>query len=131
MLTAGGVVSGGVKLAVTLLAAVIVTVQLPVPVHAPLQPVKVEPVVGMAVRVTIVPELYDALLPTATGLTVPLPVPAAVTLRVNVWSANAAVTLVAAFIVTVQGPVPLQPPPLHPVKVEPVAGLAVRVTGDP
>ena len=44
-----------VKVAVTLLAALILTTQLPVPVQAPLQPVKVEPVVGVAVRVTLVP----------------------------------------------------------------------------
>jgi hypothetical protein len=42
-----------------------------------------------------------------------------------------AVTEVAAFIVTVQEPVPVQPPPLQPVKVEPVAGEAVRVTAVP
>jgi hypothetical protein len=44
-----------VKLAVTLVAAFIVTVQEPVPVHAPLQPVKVEPFAGVADRVTLVP----------------------------------------------------------------------------
>jgi hypothetical protein len=42
-----------VKLAVTALAALIVTMQVPVPVQpSPLQPVKVEPVAGMAVKVT-------------------------------------------------------------------------------
>ena len=45
----------GVKLAVTDCAALIVTVQMPVPVHAPLQPPKVEPAAGVAVRVTGVP----------------------------------------------------------------------------
>src|SRR5262249_34276086 len=39
-----------------------------------------------------------------------------------------AVTEVAAFIVTVQEPLPVQPPPLQPLKVEPVAAAAVRVT---
>jgi hypothetical protein len=38
-----------------------------------------------------------------------------------------AVILVAAFRVTVQVPVPLHPPPLHPVKREPEAALAVSV----
>jgi len=34
-------------------------------------------------------------------------------------------------IVTLQVPVPVQPPPLQPVKVEPAAGVAVRVTAVP
>ena len=38
-------------------AAVIVTVHAPVPVHAPLQPVNVEPAAGVAVSVTTVPSL--------------------------------------------------------------------------
>jgi hypothetical protein len=38
---------------------------------------------------------------------------------------------VAAFIVTVQVPVPEQPPPLQPLKVDPLAALAVRVTTVP
>ena len=42
-----------------------------------------------------------------------------------------AVTEVAAFSVTTQVPVPLQPPPLHPVKDEPVPAAAVSVTGVP
>jgi hypothetical protein len=44
------------KLAVTLLAAVIISVQVvAVPVHAPLQPVKVLPVAGVAVNVIATP----------------------------------------------------------------------------
>jgi hypothetical protein len=43
-----------VKLAVTLRAVVMLTLQVPVPVQAPPQPVKVEPSVGAAVRVTTV-----------------------------------------------------------------------------
>jgi hypothetical protein len=64
-----------------------VTVQLPVPVHAPLQPVNVEPVAGAAVRVTLVPELKLALhvapqlMPAGDEVTVPLPVPALPTVR--------------------------------------------------
>jgi hypothetical protein len=42
-----------------------------------------------------------------------------------------AVTDVAALIVTVQLPVPEQPPPLQPVKVDPAAGVAVSVTAAP
>src|SRR6266545_3762353 len=40
---------------------------------------------------------------------------------------KAAVTTVLAFITTAQGRVPLHPPPLHPAKTEPAAGLAVNV----
>jgi hypothetical protein len=42
------------KVAVTLRAAVMATVQVPVPVQAPLQPAKTEPAAGLAVRVTTV-----------------------------------------------------------------------------
>jgi hypothetical protein len=37
----------------------------------------------------------------------------------------------AAIIVTVQDAVPLHPPPLHPAKMEPPVGVAVRVTTVP
>src|SRR5574341_415716 len=40
-------------------------------------------------------------------------------------------TLFRALSVTVQEPVPEQPPPLQPVKVEPAAGAAVKVTAVP
>jgi hypothetical protein len=43
------------NVAVTDLAASIVTLQEPLPVHAPLQPVKVAPEEAVAVRVTEVP----------------------------------------------------------------------------
>jgi len=42
-----------------------------------------------------------------------------------------AVTVVAALSVTVQAPVPEQPPPLQPLKLEPAAGAAVKVTAVP
>jgi hypothetical protein len=42
-----------VKVAVTDFAAVIVTVQVPVPEHAPDQPVKVDPIFREAVMVTV------------------------------------------------------------------------------
>ena len=43
------------KLAVTLLAASMLTVQVLVPLQAPLQPVKVEPLAVVAMRVTEAP----------------------------------------------------------------------------
>jgi len=126
-----------VKDAVTDLAAVMDTVQVPVPEHAPLQPVKVEPPAGLAVKVTDVPELYEAeqvapqLIPAGLEVTVPLPVPDLPTDRVNACTAKLAVTEVAAFMVTEQVPVPEQPPPLQPVKLDPPAGDAVSVTTVP
>ncbi len=44
---------------------------------------------------------------------------------------NVAVTFVSAFMVTVQVPVPEQPPPLQPANAEPAAGWAVSVTWVP
>ena len=47
----------GIKVARTAVAAVMVTVQKPVPEHAPDQPEKVYPLFADAVKVTDVPEL--------------------------------------------------------------------------
>jgi hypothetical protein len=47
-----------VKVAVTDFAVLIVTMQEPVPWHAPLQPLKLQPVKGDALRVTGVPLEY-------------------------------------------------------------------------
>ena len=44
-----------VKVAATLWAALMVTVQIPVPVQAPLQPANLEPAAGVGVNVTLVP----------------------------------------------------------------------------
>src|SRR5881409_20260 len=125
------------KVAVMEVAAVMVTVQVPVPVQPPLQPVKVEPGAGTAVSVTAVPLVKVAAqvalqeMPAGALVTVPLPVPLGLTVNVKVCSAKVAVTVVAAPSVTEQVPVPAQPPPLQPVKVEPAAGAAVSVTAVP
>jgi hypothetical protein len=59
------------------------------------------------------------------------PAPALAIMMGSLWRAKVAVTEVLEFIVTVQvGDVPEHPPD-HPVKVELVAGLAVRVTTVP
>src|SRR3954452_20058298 len=82
----GGV---GAKVALTVLAASMVTVQLPVPLQAPPQPVKVEPAAGVAVNETMLPAAKEALqvlpqlIPAGLEVTVPLPEPALVT--VSVW----------------------------------------------
>jgi hypothetical protein len=41
---------------------------------------------------------------------------------------NVAVTVVAAVTVVMHAPVPEQPPPDHPKKTSPLAGVAVNVT---
>src|SRR5207302_1138339 len=136
MEAAGGVMS--VNVAVTVVAALRVMVQGPVPAQPPpVQPVKEEPAAGAAVRVTAVPlgklaeQVAPQLMPAGLLVTVPMPVPALLTVRVKVCRVKVAVTVVAAETVTVQGPVPAQPPPVQPVKVEPTAGAAVRVTAVP
>src|SRR5215469_3281349 len=85
-----------VKVAVTLRAWVILTVQVPVPLHpSPLQPVKVEPLAGAAVSVTLVPRSKGALqvlsqfTPVGVLITVPLPVPPVLTVRVNAGKVSA------------------------------------------
>src|SRR5437879_1139138 len=103
----------------------------------PRQPVKVEPAAGAAVKATAVPlanaaeHVAPQEIPAGLLVTVPVPVPLGLTVSVKVCTAKVAVTVVAAPSVTVQVPVPEQAPPLQPVKVEPAAGAAVRVTGVP
>ncbi|HTX52057.1 MAG TPA: hypothetical protein VMD08_01505 [Candidatus Baltobacteraceae bacterium] len=112
-----------------------VTVQGAVPEHPPpLQPAKVDPPLGVAVKVTLVPlaklalQVAPQLIPAGLLVTVPVPVPASVTVKGYVIWVKVAVTFWTALMVTVQGPVPLHPPPLQPVKVDPPLGVAVRVT---
>jgi len=66
-----------------------------------------------------------------TGELLTLPVPAVLTVRLTGCALNAAVTVVLEVTFTVQVPVPVHPPPLHPAKEEPVAGVAVKVTAVP
>ncbi len=112
-----------------------VMVQVPVPLQAPLQPAKVEPAAGVAVRVTTLPEAYGSaqsvpqFTPAGLLVTVPLPLPVFVTVNmaeVVVVVVKVAVQVFAAVIVTepsVQSAFPLQP-----AKVDPVAGVGVKVT---
>jgi len=126
------------NVAVTEAAALIVTVQGPVPEQPPpLQPVKVELASGVAVKVMAVPLANGAAhvapqaMPVGELVMVPVPVPDLLAVSVKDCCAKVAVTEAAALIVTVQGPVPEQPPPLQPEKVEPAAGVAVKVTAVP
>mgnify|MGYP006928526708 CR=1 FL=1 len=75
------------KFAVTFLEAAMFTVQLPVPVQSPLQPINVDPGSGVTVSVTLVPLTNDALqvlpqlMPAGALLAIPEPVPDLVTVR--------------------------------------------------
>ena len=78
------------NVAVTVVAAVTVVVQVPVPEHPPPdQPTNVEPAFGVAVSTTNVPLLYGSeqsapqLMPAGVLVTVPDPVPALATDKVN------------------------------------------------
>src|SRR5438093_13660273 len=126
------------NVALTVVAALTVTVQVPVPTQPPRrQPLKVEPAAGAAVSVTEVPlanaaeQVAPQETPAGALVTVPLPATALFRASVKVCRAKVAVTVCAAFTVTVQVPVPEQPPPLQPEKVEPAAGAAVKVTEVP
>ena len=70
-------------------------------------------------------------MPAGLEETEPVPVPVLDTVSEKVCRVNCAVTEVAAVTDTTQVPVPEQPPPDQPVKVEPVAGVAVSVTDVP
>ncbi len=135
-LSQGAPVTLALNVAVTDRAAVIDTVQVPVPVQAPLQPAKLEPLAAEAVRVTEVPlaklalQVLPQLMPAGVELTVPVPVPALATVRV--WLVALAVKVAVADCAAVpagmvQVPVPVQAP-LQPAKVEPLAAAAVSVT---
>lgn len=82
-------VKGELNVAVTVLSESIVTVQEPVPEHPPPDhPSKVEPDAAVAVRVTVVSVVTDAVqvepqsMPEGVEVTVPLPVPLLLMLKV-------------------------------------------------
>src|SRR5439155_11958732 len=109
---------------VTACAALVVTLEVPVAAQVRLQPVKVEPAAGPAVSVTAVSlanvaeQVVPHEIPAGALVTVPVPAPVLLTVSEKLCSAKVAVTVVAAPSVTEQVPVPVQPPPLQPVKVE-------------
>jgi hypothetical protein len=113
----------------------LVIVTLPVAVQLPDQPPNVEPEAAVATRLTCVPLLrvvvhvLPQVIPVGLLVTVPVPVPTRVTVSVYfVIKLNTAVQLMSAFIVTL----PLvQAVPDQPAKVEPLAGVAVRLTRVP
>ena len=123
-----------VKAADTLALAFSVTLQPAMPPQAPPQPARPQAAAGVAVSVTWVPLLKFALqvepqsIPAGELVTLPPGLPITETERVEVAVEKLADTLMLEFIVTVQVPVPVQPPPLQPVNVEPVSAVAVKVT---
>jgi hypothetical protein len=123
-----------VNVAVTEVLLVGVTLQVAVPVQAPDHPANVEPAFAAAVSVTAVPLLKLALqvdpqlIPAGLLVTVPAPVPALCTVSwTGVLAVNDALTDVALATVTLQAPVPVQPPD-QPANVELAFGAAVSVT---
>jgi hypothetical protein len=111
----------------------------PVPLHAPPQPLKDHPESGLAVSVTVVFAANEAehvprqlLIP--AGLLLTEPFPDTVTVSVNVVVVeNVTVTVRLLFIVTVHCllSVETESQPLQLLTVEPLAGVAVRVTTVP
>jgi len=118
------------KVAVTLFAAVMLTLHAPVPEQAPLQPVNTSPLPGVAVRLTTVPyenEAEQALghaIPPGELVTVPLPL--TVTVSVSGSAVNVAVALFALVINNAHVPVPEQDP-VQPENLYPAFGDAVSV----
>ena len=109
-----------------------VTLQLPVPVQAPLQPLNTEVVSGDAVNVITCPVVkgdeQSAPQSTPAGLEVtrPSPTPVRVTFMGKVLLVKEALAVFAASIVTVHVPVPLQAPD-QPLNWEVLSGVAVNV----
>src|SRR5437867_2422733 len=124
-----------VKIAVAERFADMSTVQVvPVKVlHAPVQPPNVDVPSGAAVKVTVLPMLYEptqllpqSMTPSAPEEIVPPPLPLLPTASVTWVLVKLACTAFAASIVTWHGPVPTHAPD-HPVKVAPVLGVADSV----
>lgn len=117
----------------------IVTVHEPTPLHpAPDQPLKLDPDAAVAVSVTVVPavNVFEHAPGHAMPLpvTLPKPVPASPIVSVCVGgglggelATNVAVTERAEFIVTMHVPVPPQPAPDHPAKLDPAGAEPVKV----
>jgi len=127
-----------VKVAVTEVEIVRATTHVPVPEQPPPdQPANEEPLEGDAVSVTevlyakVVKQVAPHEIPPGLDVTVPAPVPAAVTESEYWLRLKAAVTPVAAVTETTHVPVPVHPPPDQPMNVEPVEVVAVSVTDVP
>ena len=115
-------------------AADIVTLHAPVPLHAPPQPVNVEPVAAAGVSVTIAPEsklnvhVAPHEMPAGADVIVPVPLPPFVIVSAYFLRLNVAVIAAALSVVMPHGPVPEQPPFVQPANTDSSAGVAVSVT---
>ena len=125
-------------MAVTVVFAFRSRVQGPVPEQPPpLQPAKLDRRPGAAINVTVPlsnvaeHDPLQLLIPAGLDDTLPRPRPVVLTVKVNCCGAKLAVTVVAAFTVTEQLPVPEHPPPLQPLNADPASAAAVSVTTVP
>jgi hypothetical protein len=124
-----------VNVAATFGAAFIVTEQPPVPLQAPVQPLKVQPIAGAALSVTCWPMAKLALhvgvqlMPEGVLVTVPFPDMKTASVE-EAPDTKVADTDCAEFIVTTQLAVPLHAPP-QPLKYEPEPAVAVSATCAP
>lgn len=127
------VVKFGANVALTIVGALRVGVQGPLPLQAPPQPVKTQPAAGAGFSVTLVPVSNEAEHVGAqempAGLDVTEPEPLVVTVSCVFGWIKFAVIVVSAPSVTAQEPVPVHvAAPLHPVNVKPFAATALRTT---
>jgi hypothetical protein len=113
-----------------------VTVQLPVPEHAPPHPVNADPVVGVAASVTTAfagnpaEQVDPQMIPAGALATAPVPLPAWLTDN-EYCGTKSADTNVSAVSDTVHVPLPAHAAPLHPANADPAAGIAERDTDVP
>ena len=130
------VVGAAVKVAATVCVPFMTTTQGPVPLQAPPQPAKVEPPVGVAVSVTVLPlaklaeQVPPQSIPAGVLVTVPVPVLFTESVAGDAAGSNCAFTIWLLFVTTTQDPVPVQAP-LQPANVDPPLPVAVRVTEVP
>jgi hypothetical protein len=103
---------------------------------APLNPLNVDPLVGAAVSDTVMPVAKSAAhvpgqeIPLGLLVTVPVPFPPKVTVSRSVETGTVKRAVTVAFPVTLQAPVPEQPP-LQPANAEPGAAAALSTTVAP
>jgi hypothetical protein len=117
------VIGGGITLNVAVTVAVVDTTQRPAPAQPPpFQPVKTELASAAAVNATRVPpgkvsvQSTPHAIPAGAEVAVPVPVPFLLIVTVNgAGAGRLKVAVTVAVVDTTQVPVPLHPPPLHPV----------------